>query len=81
MKDRGEDILKGLDLTVYEGEIFCILGGNGSGKTTALSVAAGVKEPIPAKSKSLKRQLKNIRAESFTEASYRFSLRILSQYF
>lgn len=77
----GEDILKGLDLTVYEGEIFCILGGNGSGKTTALSVAAGVKEPIPAKSKSLKRQLKNIRAESFTEASYRFSLRILSQYF
>ena len=47
----GEDILKGLDLTVYEGEIFCILGGNGSGKTTALSVAAGVKRAYSGKVK------------------------------
>ena len=47
----GEDILKGLDLTVYEGEIFCILGGNGSGKTTALSAAAGVKRAYSGKVK------------------------------
>lgn len=47
----GEDILKGLDLTVYEGEIFCILGGNGSGKTTALSMAAGVKRAYSGKVK------------------------------
>lgn len=37
------DVLRGLDLTVYENEIFCILGGNGSGKTTALSCAAGIR--------------------------------------
>lgn len=37
------DVLRGLDLTVYENEIFCILGGNGSGKTTALSCATGVR--------------------------------------
>lgn len=35
------DVLCGLELTVYKGEIFCILGGNGSGKTTLLSAAAG----------------------------------------
>lgn len=34
------DVLCGLDLTVYENEIYCILGGNGSGKTTALCAAA-----------------------------------------
>ena len=35
------DIIKDLDLTVYEGEIFTVLGANGSGKTTMLSLAAG----------------------------------------
>lgn len=37
------DVLRGLDFKVYRGEIFCILGGNGSGKSTCLSVAAGLR--------------------------------------
>ena len=37
-----KDILRGLDLKVFCGEIFCILGGNGSGKTTSLKAAAGL---------------------------------------
>lgn len=37
------DVLRGLNFTVYENEIFCLLGGNGSGKTTALSCASGVR--------------------------------------
>ncbi len=39
------DILKGCDLTVYRGEHFCILGGNGAGKSTTLKVIAGLCRP------------------------------------
>ncbi len=39
------DVLKSLDLNIFENEIFCILGGNGSGKTTSLSCAAGILKP------------------------------------
>lgn len=37
----GEDILKGLSLSIYKGEYLTILGGNGTGKTTLLSVICG----------------------------------------
>ena len=37
------DVLKGINLTVYENEILCILGGNGAGKTTTLKVVGGIK--------------------------------------
>lgn len=37
------DILKGIDLKVYDNEILCILGANGAGKTTLLRVLSGVK--------------------------------------
>ena len=36
------DILKDLSFKVMEGEVFCLLGSNGSGKTTALSVMSGI---------------------------------------
>lgn len=36
------DVLRGVTFAAYEGETFCILGGNGTGKTTALSVLAGL---------------------------------------
>lgn len=39
------DVVKGLDLSVSAGELFCILGGNGSGKTTTLKLLAGICKP------------------------------------
>src|SRR5699024_8863040 len=35
------DILSGVNLNIYRGEIFSILGGNASGKTTLLNVMSG----------------------------------------
>ncbi len=39
------DVLKNVSLNARAGELFCILGGNGTGKTTALKLLAGLKAP------------------------------------
>lgn len=45
------DVLKGLSLTVHEGECYAIMGGNGAGKTTALSLISGINRPYRGKVK------------------------------
>jgi ABC-2 type transport system ATP-binding protein len=42
---RKVEILKGVDLTVLEGDTFGLLGPNGAGKTTTLKVALGFMRP------------------------------------
>lgn len=39
------DVVKELTLSARAGEMLCILGGNGSGKTTSLRLLAGLKKP------------------------------------
>lgn len=39
------DVVKGLSLSVRRGELYAILGGNGTGKTTTLSLIAGIRRP------------------------------------
>ena len=38
------DVVKGLSLTVHKGEFLAVLGGNGTGKTTTLSVIGGLRK-------------------------------------
>lgn len=39
------DILRGFSLKIFENEFYAIVGGNGAGKSTALSVIAGIHQP------------------------------------
>lgn len=45
----GVDILRGVNLTVNKAELYCIVGGNGSGKTTAINNIAGLLKPYRGK--------------------------------
>lgn len=39
------DVLRGLNLRIGVGEVFCFLGANGSGKSTLMKIAAGLRKP------------------------------------
>ena len=39
------EVVKGISLQVEEGEVVCILGGNGSGKSTVLKSISGFIKP------------------------------------
>ena len=59
----GADVLRGMDLKVRKGEIFCILGGNGAGKSTAVSAAAGLVRPYSGQIKVFGKKLKEYRGQ------------------
>lgn len=71
----GKDILDGLSFKVCEGEIFGILGGNGSGKTTALSVAAALLKAYSGSIRVFGKKLKDYKNRSL----YRECLAMLPQ--
>lgn len=43
------DVLRGLSFKAYRGEFLAVLGGNGTGKTTMLSVISGISKPYRGK--------------------------------
>ena len=62
----GADVLRGTTLTVPEGSLFAVVGGNGTGKSTMLRAICGVVRPYRGKITVLGRRLKDWkRAELF----------------
>lgn len=43
------DVVKGLNLSIRQGEFYCLLGGNGTGKTTMLSLLSRLRKPYRGK--------------------------------
>lgn len=44
-EQNGLDIIKGMGLSLHKGEWLALLGGNGTGKTTAVKVLSGLQKP------------------------------------
>ena len=71
----GRDVLQGMNLTVRTGEICCVLGGNGSGKSTTMSVAAGLQKAYHGNVRVFGKPLKDYKNQSL----YRECLTLLPQ--
>ena len=72
---KGDDVLRDLDLTVYKGEVFALLGANGAGKSTAAAVAAGLRKPYSGTVKLFGKPLKDYKNGSL----YQENLSLLPQ--
>lgn len=56
--ERRAEVLRGVDLKVREGEILCLVGGNGGGKTSLLKLLAGFHPPLQGRISVFGRSLK-----------------------
>ncbi len=61
----GPDVLKGFSFDVYPSELTCIIGGNGSGKTTAIMNASGLYKPYRGKVKFKGKDIKSYKNSGF----------------
>lgn len=70
----GAEVLRGINLRLHRGEILSVLGGNGTGKSTLLSVMSGLLRPVSGRVMYRGRSLK-----SFGAALYRENIAFLPQ--
>ncbi|MCR5431856.1 MAG: ATP-binding cassette domain-containing protein [Lachnospiraceae bacterium] len=71
----GKDVLRSLSLKVMKGEIFCIVGGNGAGKSTAVCAAAGLVRPYSGKIKVFGKNIRDYKGQEL----YRECVALLPQ--
>ena len=71
----GRDVLCDLSLTLHRGELLCVLGGNGSGKSTMLGVASGLYRPYAGKVSVLGKRIRDYHRQ----ALYRECLSLMPQ--
>ena len=69
------DVLRGITEQIRPGELYCLLGGNGSGKTTALQVIAALQKPYRGRVSINGKALKEYRGNTL----YRHMLSLLPQ--
>lgn len=69
------DVLRGVNLDVRAGEIFCILGANGSGKSTFLKIAAGLARAYSGNLRIFGRKIKDYKGQEL----YRSCVSMLPQ--
>ncbi len=69
------DVIKDLSLKVRRGEFYCIVGGNGTGKTTTLSLIGGIYRPYRGKVLIAGQNLTEIKAKE----RFRNNLGVLPQ--
>ncbi len=70
-----EDILRGTSLKIRQGEFFCLLGGNGTGKSTTLNIISGLCKPYRGKVIINGKSIKDYKGNSL----YRNNLAFLPQ--
>lgn len=69
------DVLSGVNITVGQGEIYSVLGGNGTGKTTMLNVLSGLDRPYKGKVRIKGKRISEYKNDSL----YRKNLVLLPQ--
>lgn len=58
------DVLRGLNLRVGIGEVFCFLGANGSGKSTLMKIASGLRKPYSGSVRIFGKKLQDYKGQS-----------------
>ena len=66
------DILRSTSLQVYRGEFYCILGGNGTGKTTTLNVISGLNKAYRGKILIHGKKIKEFKGNSLYQNNLAF---------
>ncbi len=69
------DVVRALSFSVREGEIFALLGGNGTGKTTTLKLLSGLERPYRGSVRIFGRKLRDYRGSTL----YHRTLSLLPQ--